>query len=146
MLQKDGIAIDGVGMQAHYRLPAYTADKETFMQNFEDSVKAFTELGVNVQITELDISIYESSTSVSASDGLTTEDEYAQAEMYGKIFEICRKYSTPWKTGAGVVNCVTTWGIADDSSSLNSSSRKDYPLLFDRDHKPKRAYYEVSTF
>ncbi len=145
MLQQDGIAIDGVGMQAHYRLPDYQANPEAFMKEFEDSVKAFTELGVDVQITELDISVHASNTAPSQFDNLPLEVEMAQAQMFADIFEVCRRYSTPWKSGAGTVTGVTTWGVADDRHWLNDY-HKDYPLIFGREQAYKRAYYEITAF
>lgn len=145
-LQKEGIAIDGVGMQAHYRLPSYTKDKAGFLTNFEDSIKAFTALGIDVQITELDIRVYASSSEPTVYDGLPLELEIEQGELYGKIFEICRKYATPWKNGAGKVTGVTTWGVADDRSAQSSADQKEYPLIFSDGYDKKRAYYEIINF
>ena len=146
MLQEEGIAIDGVGMQAHYRLPNYTKDKQKFLKNFEDSVKAFTELGVDVQITELDICVYASKDDKQEFDRLPLEVEEAQAEMFGAIFDICRKYATPWKEGAGRVSGVTTWGVADLNNAHNTPMHREYPLLFSIDKTEKKAYYEIINF
>lgn len=146
MLQREGIAIDGVGMQAHYRLPNYTKDKQKFLKDFEDSVKAFTELGVDVQITELDICVYASKDDKQEFDRLPLEVESAQAEMFGAIFDICRKYATPWKEGAGRVSGVTTWGVADLNNAHNTAMHREYPLLFSTDKTEKRAYYEIIDF
>jgi endo-1,4-beta-xylanase len=42
---------------------------------------------------------------------------------------------------------VVIWGIADGHSWLNKHptipARNDYPLLFDRDYKPKQAYFSL---
>jgi len=146
MLQNDGIEIDGVGMQCHYRLPDYEEDKEAFLTNFEDSIKVFTSLGIDVQITELDIRLYKNSSDASMFDSLPLEYEQRQGELYGKLFEICRKYSLPWTSGAGVVNSVSTWGIADDHNAMNTSSHKEFPLIFSTNHKNKKAYYEITDF
>lgn len=145
MLREDGIRIDGVGMQAHYGLQSYLKDKEGFMKNFEDSVRRFTSLGLDVHITELDIRVYGSSSEPQAFDSLPYELEVAQAEMYGKIFEVCRKYSTPQGEGYGVVSSVTTWGVADDHTSQDTSAHKEYPLIFGVDHDYKLAYYELMS-
>lgn len=126
-----GIRVDGIGMQAHYSLGSYLSDKKGWIKNFEESVKAFTGLGVEVHITELDID--------PGVETLTEETELLQAEMYGKIFDICRKYSDPWKKGAGTVTNVTTWGIADSSGS----GRK---FLFANDHSKKKAFDSVTYF
>lgn len=146
MLQDEGIAIDGVGMQAHYRLQSYTKDKNKFLKDFEDSIKAFTNLGIDVQITELDICVYENKDDKQAFDSLPYEVEEVQAEMFGAIFDICRKYAKPWKRGAGVLSGVTTWGVADLNNAQNTTAHKEYPLLFSVDKTKKKAFYEIIDF
>lgn len=145
-LREEDIPIDGIGMQAHYKLPDYQASPETFLSNFEESVKQFTGLGLNVQITELDIRVYADSQAPAEFDALPHDLEVAQAEMYGGIMEICRKYATPWKEGAGAITNVTTWGVADDSSSWDNEYHKEYPQIFDTEHGYKEAYYKIIDF
>lgn len=145
-LQSNGAPLDGIGMQAHYRLSDYEADKEGFLKNFEDSLKAFLHLGIDVQITELDIRVYKNSSDPSQFDSLPYDVEVRQAEMFSKIYEICREYSLPYESGAGVVNDVSTWGVADDHNAMNTSSHKEFPLLFNQEHQPKKAYYEIVDF
>jgi endo-1,4-beta-xylanase len=43
---------------------------------------------------------------------------------------------------------VTFWGVADDNTWLSEfdSGRADFPLLFDVNHQPKKAFYAVRTF
>lgn len=47
-----------------------------------------------------------------------------------------------------MITGVTFWGIADDNTWLSefSSGRKDFPLLFDVNHKPKPAFDAVMDF
>ena len=47
-----------------------------------------------------------------------------------------------------VITGVTLWGIADDNTWLSefSSGRKDFPLLFDTNHQPKKAFWSVVDF
>lgn len=146
MLQEDGIAIDGVGMQGHYRLSSYLQNPEEFLQEFEQSIKTFTGLGVDVQVTELDIRVYASDNDPQSFDSLPMTVEEQQAEMYAGIFEILRRYTVPWKDGAGCVTNVTVWGVADDSKAWDTAAHKEYPLLFGTDHSPKQAYYEIISF
>jgi endo-1,4-beta-xylanase len=49
---------------------------------------------------------------------------------------------------ADAINSVTFWGIADDNSWLSefASGRQDFPLLFDRSHQRKPAFYAVTDF
>lgn len=128
-MQENNVRIDGIGMQGHYYLSDYKANKEQYIKDFEDAIKAYTSLGLDVQITELEIFVdYMPSVS----------DLNLQAELYGKIFEICRKYSTPWQEGVGKVSNVTLWGSVD-------SIGKSY-YLFNANHTPKSAFYEIIDF
>ena len=145
-LQGRGIAIDGVGMQAHYRLPDYLNNPDKFISEFEESVKAFTGLGIDVHITELDIRIYANNQEPEVFDSLPYEIEVQQAQMYGDILEICRKYSVPWKNGAGRVSNVTVWGISDANNSWATEAHSEFPLLFGKDGQPKKAFYEITSF
>lgn len=128
-MQADGVRIDGIGMQGHYYLEDYVNDKDGFVKNFEDAVRAYTGLGVDVQLTELEVNV---------SGSMDRNTESLQAELYGKIFEICRKYSKPWCEGAGTVTNITLWGVADWDGY--------YSFLFNTSHRPKKAYYEVTDF
>lgn len=134
MLRDSGAPIDGIGMQAHYKLDSYTKDKATWLRNFENSVKAFVDAGLDVQITELDIRF---------EGELTDELETEQGEMYGKIFEICRKYAKTAVKAHGVTG-VTTWGVQDGCNGAWSDGK--YPLVFDTDKQPKKAFYEIMNF
>jgi len=43
---------------------------------------------------------------------------------------------------------VTFWGVSDDQSWKNNfpmRGRTDYPLLFDREHKPKSCYDAIAA-
>lgn len=134
MLSDSGAPIDGIGMQAHYKLDSYTSDKATWLKNFEDSVKAFIDAGLDVQITELDIRF---------EGELTDELEAEQGEMYGKIFEICRKNAKTAGKAHGVTG-VTTWGVQDGCNSAWSDGQ--YPLIFGTDKQPKKAFDEIMKF
>ena len=129
-LRAEGVRIDGIGMQAHYSLSSYTSDKRGWIKDFEAAVRAYTELGLDVNITELDIDTGEKK--------LSEKTEKLQAEMYGKIFDICRKYSKPWKNGAGCITGVTTWGVKDSDGNCK--------YLFDSDGNPKAAIDEITYF
>ena len=67
-----------------------------------------------------------------------TPEKLAEIEnIYIRLFEIYRSYSD-------VIDCVTTWGVADDYTWLDYfGMRKDgprikqYPLLFNVDRSPK---------
>jgi endo-1,4-beta-xylanase len=61
------------------------------------------------------------------------------AKRYADIFAVLLKYRD-------VVTRVTFWGVTDRHSWLNNfpaPGRTNYPLLFDRDGKPKPAFDSV---
>jgi endo-1,4-beta-xylanase len=101
-----GVPIDCVGFQSHINSGSpYTADYQSNLQRFAD-------LGVDVQITELDI----------AGSGA------AQATTYGNVVKSCLAVTR--------CNGITVWGIRDSDSWRAS----DTPLLFDNSGNKKAAY------
>jgi len=142
-LQKDGIRIDGIGMQGHCSMEFPKTDE------FEKSILAFGSLGVKVMITELDISALPSPKNKQGADvdsrvaynselnpftnGLPAEVEKAHAARYAEFFDLFLKHSDK-------ISRVTLWGVQDGQSWKNNfpvPGRTDYPLLFDRKYQPK---------
>jgi endo-1,4-beta-xylanase len=140
MLAK-GVPIDGIGLQAHWSISTPTREE------LENSIRLFSSLGLQVQITELDVSVFaghaggeiERSTDSRADSGFTAEMEQRQLEQYKMAFEVFRKYRQQL-TG------ITFWNISDRYSWLNNRGRKNYPLLFDENLQPKKAYRAVVDF
>jgi endo-1,4-beta-xylanase len=149
MLQDAGVRVDGIGMQAHYRL------ETPALELIEDSVKAYIETGLNVMFTELDIKAIPTpgpgTADISQSrsggdarwnpypDGLPDNVQHQLANRYAEIFNMLLKYREK-------VTRVTFWGVTDQSSWLNNfpiRGRTDYPLLFGRDRQPKPAFWSV---
>ena len=103
-------------------------------------------LGLAVQVTELDVSVYIPGVKYTA-DTFYTKDTFTgaleakQAKRYGELFALLRKHRD-------VITGVTFWGIADDNTWLSefSSGRQDFPLLFDASHAPKQAFHAVVGF
>lgn len=134
MLKDNNAPIDGIGMQSHYKLRDYLSDKEGFLDNFETSIQSFLNADVDVQITELDIKIMDE-------DGNKIEGwEEKQAEMFGEIFKICRKYAKTEGKKHGITS-VTTWGVQDGSNGAQGTD--ELPLIFGKDLKPKKAYDKI---
>jgi endo-1,4-beta-xylanase len=148
-----GIRIDGVGIQAHWKLtePSITA--------IEQSILEFHAAGVDVHITELDIDVLppvegmfgdgngESIRGKVAAnalndpyrEGLPQDMQEKFAARYGALFRLFVKHSEKIKR-------VTFWGVADHKTWLDNwpiRGRTNHPLLFDRDLKPKPAFYSV---
>ncbi|MES2377864.1 MAG: endo-1,4-beta-xylanase [Bacteroidota bacterium] len=131
-----GIPVNAVGLQAHWSI------NDPSEEALITSINKFRALGLKVQITELDISVYTGNDRKITDAGFTPEREQKQMEQYAKVFKIFRDYRQ-YLTG------VTFWNVSDRSSWLDNfpvRGRKNYPLLFDRDLKPKEAYWNVVRF
>ncbi|MGF7081083.1 endo-1,4-beta-xylanase [Mucilaginibacter sp. UYCu711] len=129
-----GAPVNGVGLQAHWSLTDPGAGQ------INDAIKLYTSLGIKVQITELDISVY--GPDRRDTTGYTPEREQKQTERYGAIFKVFRD-NKQYITG------VTFWNLSDRHSWLDSfpvPGRKNYPLLFDQNLQPKKAYQSVVSF
>jgi endo-1,4-beta-xylanase len=140
-LKAKKVPIHGVGLQGHWSIYEPTA------QELEKSIKQFASLGLAVQITELDVSVHpkehERRAKKAADTGeLTAEMVEKQAAQYKMLFDVLRKYK-------GTVTGVTFWNISDKYTWLDNfpvPNRKDYPLLFDQNYKPKKAFDGVVNF
>ena len=141
-LKQAGVPVHGIGLQGHW------AVNEPSRQQLDSTLKRFSELGLKLQITELDISVYPKEHDArerrpeDANASFTSEREQQQLEQYKMSFELFRKYRKH-------ITGVTFWNISERYSWLDNfpvRGRKDYPLLFDKDLKPKKAFWEVVGF
>jgi len=141
-LKKAGVPIHGVGLQAHWAINEPSRDQ------LEKTLARFAESGLMLQITELDISVYPKEHNArerrdaDADQAFTAEKEQRQMEVYAMCFDLFRKYKQH-------ITGVTFWNISDRGSWLDNfpvRGRKDYPLLFDKDLKRKKAYQRVVRF
>lgn len=155
MLQKEKIRIDGVGIQAHWGL---NYPKTEYIEALIDSIHS---LGVKVMITELDVDVLpltkegqiigtgllhpqfqleEFKTFLNPFPKELPEDQQkALADRYAELFEIFYKKRDK-------IDRVTLWGLHDGMSWKNDypiNKRTNYPLLFDRNKKPKPAFDAV---
>lgn len=115
--------IDGIGCQGHL----YTQDS---IDSYLNTLKALSALGLDVQITELDVSLGTWQKVLPA----TEENLKAQGQYY---YELVNRIITENAAGNTKVSGITYWGFADSLSWRWDRS----PLLFDKDLKPKYAYY-----
>ena len=137
-LKDKGVPIDGVGLQAHWSI------FEPSREELESTIQQFASLNLEIQFTELDISIYkweknQRPREAGDVDVFTPELEQQQLEKYKMAFELFRKYRKS-------ITGVTFWNISDRSTWLDQypvRGRKNYPLLFDTRLQPKKVYYEV---
>jgi endo-1,4-beta-xylanase len=135
-----GVPVDGVGMQAHW-------SKEVTGEMLNTAINRFAALGLEVQMTELDVTTYSNyhgeggRNQVRETQPYSKEVEDQLANNYKTYFEVMHK-------NADKITSVTFWGLHDGMTWLNGfpvRGRSDYPLLFDREMKPKKAYYSVKS-
>lgn len=135
------VPIDAVGLQGHWSL------EEPTEADLRKAIEQYASLGLKVQITELDVSIYPWEKDRRAkrpgeSDAYTPALEQQQAAQYKMFFRVLRDYKN-------VLTGVTFWNVSDRYSWLDTypvAGRKNYPLLFDQNQKPKKAFWEVVKF
>ena len=148
-LMAAGVHLKGVGLQNHDRMDWPTS------QQLGDTIEAFAKLGLQVMITELDVDVLPRAARPGSADvslkvagstsmnpytnGLPDSVQQALAKRYGEIFSVLIAHHANVKR-------VTFWGVTDADSWLNSwpvRGRTSYPLLFDREGKPKPAFNAV---
>lgn len=149
-IQAAGVRIDGVGIQGHWHVDNVP------MKEIEESIKEFSALGIQVAFTELDLSVLPNSRGRANSADISQTAEYSEqinpytkglpdsmqqklATAYANLFNLFLEYKDN-------ISRVTFWGVNDGQSWLNGfpvRGRTNYPLLFDRQFKPKPAFYKV---
>lgn len=140
LIQK-GVPIHGVGLQGHWSLYEPSEDE------LNSAITQFASLGLQVQITELDVSVYkweknQRELKPGENQGYTAELEKLQSAKYKQIFNILRNHKKH-------ITSVTFWNVSDRSTWLDNypvTGRKNYPLLFDTNYQPKKAFWEVVKF
>jgi len=131
-LLKAGVPVNAIGLQGHW----HTDDPSE--QNLREAIDKFSSLGLKVQVTEFDVTIYTSKTDT-INIGFTPEREQKQIDFYKMAFKVLREKKD-------LITGVTFWNVSDRRSWLDKPNKKSYPLLFDENLKPKKAYWEVVKF
>ncbi len=118
-----GVPIDGVGLQMHISHLLFDAASVTA------NIARLTGLGIQVHITELDVSL-----PLDSMGQASEADLQRQAEIYRAVVRACLQNS-----GCAAIQ---TWGFTDKYSWIGSHSRgtRGAALLFDRAYKSKPAY------
>lgn len=115
-----GIPIDCVGFQGHLIVNQVPSDMQANLQRF-------AALGVDVQITELDIRM---------PTPATTANLTQQATDYSKVVAACMAITR--------CNDITTWGVGDPDSWIPGTfAGQGAALLFDDSYNKKPAYDAV---
>lgn len=148
-IKAGGGKIDGVGIQAHWRLGSPS------IETIEESILAYSALGLKVAFTELDITLLPNPWDLQGADvnqnfeGSAKMNPYPEklpdslqnklADRYAAIFKLFLKHKDK-------ISRVTFWGVHDGQSWLNDwpiKGRTNYPLLFDTNLLPKKGYQSV---
>jgi endo-1,4-beta-xylanase len=125
-LLADGIPLDGIGIQGHLDI------QYGFPDSLADNIKRFTDLGLEVAITELDVRVF--------TTGVTPEQFQAellkQADYYRRVVSACL-------TQRRCVG-VTVWGYTDKYSWVPGFfTGEGAACLFDESFNKKPAYWAV---
>ncbi|OOG77624.1 endo-1,4-beta-xylanase [Algoriphagus sp. A40] len=148
-LRADGIRIDGIGMQGHYRLGSPSLDQ------IEQAILDIHEAGFQVHVTELDVDVLPRPRNTEGADlninyaespewnpyvaSIPPAVEKQLVDRYVALFQLFQKHSDK-------ISRVTFWGLHDGKSWLNNwpvRGRTNYPLIFDREMKLKSGFLEA---
>lgn len=140
-LLEQGVPIDGVGHQSHIQIGWPS------LQDTKDSINMFAELGLDNQITELDLSLYgwPPRPAFPTYADIVAEGERlkAQAVKYDALFQLYEELGDK-------ISNVTFWGIADNHTWLDDRAKqyndgvgKDAPFVFDPEYNTKPAFWAI---
>jgi endo-1,4-beta-xylanase len=120
-LKEKGL-IDGIGMQGYWGI-GYPSNAD-----IEKAIRKFSELGLEIQITELSI-------------GIDEENEanfIKQGVKYAQVFKMFHDLDTAAGGPANITN-VTLFGLVDHYRKEDTTNTR----IFDKDYQPKPAYYKI---
>lgn len=135
-LVERGVPIHGIGLQAHWNLTSPTYD------DIRQAIEKYASLGLQIQITEMDVSVFDHEDKRIDLTEMTEEMKAIQAERYGQFFKLLREYKD-------VISAVTFWGVADEYTWLDNfpvTGRKNWPFIFDQNHQPKDSFWKIVDF
>lgn len=124
--------IDTIGYQCHFV-------RNMSVEHSENTVKKFIATGLNLDITEIDVSAFPFSATNPKmyENGITKMREFEQAMLLRNFFKVL-------KENAANINRVTFWTVTDKYSRTTSDNRFDYLGIFDRNYKAKPQFYAMT--
>ena len=149
-LQVKSIPVTGIGMQGHYNLNFPS------MAQLDSAISAFNDLDIDVMITELDVDVLPPAMEYEGADitvnaplhdeinpypvELPDSMQHELADRYADLFGL-------FSFHRDAITRVTFWGVRDVDSWKNNwpvRGRTNYPLVFDREGKPKPAFHAIT--
>ncbi len=134
-LRERGVPVNAIGHEMHNAINY--PSPQSMLQAI--GTVAFNFPGIDQQVTELDMSVYNAGDTASNYGNSIPPSVLAeQGWLYKQYFDVFRLLR-------GQISSVTFWGMADDDTWLDSFpvSRTDYPLPFDMGLQAKPAYWGV---
>lgn len=135
-LRERGLRVDIMGMQSHY-------GSHTTASSVRRALQDFLGMGINVDITEIDLNAYTYIQSTEKKQlyekGLPKEVEFTQATLYAELFKLYREY-------AEYIDRVNFWSFQDNFAYANrdaSFARTEYCGIFDRNYQAKPQYWAI---
>lgn len=121
-----GVPVNGVGLQMHVALDRYPS-----AQDLLANMKRLAALGLQVQITEMDVEIQGDPRPMQAR-------LQAEASIYQEVLSTCLSFKP--------CTAFVMWGFTDAHSWIpGATGHPDAPLIFDADYRPKPAYYALMS-
>ncbi|KAI7955700.1 hypothetical protein MJO29_007099 [Puccinia striiformis f. sp. tritici] len=121
--------LDAVGFQSHFEVGKLPYN------DFQKNLERFTQIGLKVALTEVDVRI-----NLNGKPQASQQDLDTQAKDYLFIYETCRKVK-------GCVS-VTTWGVTPGDSWIGNIVFPGFgdATLFDNNYQPTKAMQGLKSF
>lgn len=135
LVERD-VPIDGIGLQCHWSLDTPAID------DIRQAIERYASLGLSLEITEMDVSVFEFENHRTDLTQATKEMLDKQAARYDQIFSLFREYHQH-------IDTVTFWGVSDRYTWLNDfpvENRKNWPFIFDEKGQAKESFKKIMTF
>ncbi|MGO4109260.1 endo-1,4-beta-xylanase [Paenibacillus sp. YAF4_2] len=135
-LKDKNVPIHGIGLQGHWNLNGPS------LEEIREAIERYAATGLKLQVTELDISVFDHEDKRTDLTQPTEEMLEKQAKRYEQVFQLFREYKD-------VITAVTFWGAADDYTWLNNfpvRGRKNWPFVFDQKHEPKASFWKIANW